>query len=147
MGHARAILGASDPEDAARQIVAGGLSVRQAEALAKRGVTRVAVPISSGAGLPAQVKTPDDVLRYGKDKSSAIDGIRRVSAPGSGSGGSVAPPGLSISIEHPHFAQRVLTRARPPSPRRRQRRFAPPRRESPRGARAAAPADGNACRR
>ena len=39
----------------------------QIEALAKRGVTRVAVPISSGAGLPAQVKTPDDVLRYGKD--------------------------------------------------------------------------------
>lgn len=36
------------------------------EALAKLGVTRVAVPISSGAGLPAQVKTPDDVLRYGK---------------------------------------------------------------------------------
>src|SRR5438270_7211678 len=36
-------------------------------ALAKRGVTRVAVPISSGAGLAAQVKTPDDVLRYGKD--------------------------------------------------------------------------------
>ena len=39
MGHARAILGASDPEDAARQIVAGGLSVRQAEALAKRGAS------------------------------------------------------------------------------------------------------------
>jgi probable F420-dependent oxidoreductase len=37
------------------------------EALAKRGITRVTVPISSGAGLPAQVKTPDDVLRYGKD--------------------------------------------------------------------------------
>jgi len=37
------------------------------EALAKRGIARVAVPISSGAGLPAQVKTPDDVLRYGKD--------------------------------------------------------------------------------
>jgi len=36
------------------------------EALAKLGVTRVAVPVSSGAGLPAQVKTPDDVLRYGK---------------------------------------------------------------------------------
>jgi probable F420-dependent oxidoreductase len=36
-------------------------------ALAKQGVTRVAVPVSSGAGLPAQVKTPDDVLRYGKD--------------------------------------------------------------------------------
>ena len=37
------------------------------EALAKRGIARVAVPISSGAGLPAQVKTADDVLRYGKD--------------------------------------------------------------------------------
>jgi hypothetical protein len=24
------------------------------------------VPVSSGAGLPAQVKTPEDVLRYGK---------------------------------------------------------------------------------
>jgi probable F420-dependent oxidoreductase len=36
------------------------------EALARRGVARVAVPVSSGAGLPAQVKTPDDVLRYGR---------------------------------------------------------------------------------
>jgi probable F420-dependent oxidoreductase len=37
------------------------------EALAKSGIARVAVPVSSAAGLPAQVKTPDDVLRYGKD--------------------------------------------------------------------------------
>ena len=37
------------------------------EALAKRGITRVAVPVSAAAGLPAQVRTPDDVLRYGKD--------------------------------------------------------------------------------
>jgi len=37
------------------------------EALARRGVTRVAVPVSAAAGLPAQVKTPDDVLRYGKE--------------------------------------------------------------------------------
>ena len=29
------------------------------EALAKRGVARVAVPVSAAAGLPAQVKTPD----------------------------------------------------------------------------------------
>ena len=36
------------------------------EALARRGVRRVAVPVSSAAGLPAQVRTPDDVLRYGK---------------------------------------------------------------------------------
>jgi probable F420-dependent oxidoreductase len=37
------------------------------EALARQGVARVAVPVSSAAGLPAQVKTPDDVLRYGKE--------------------------------------------------------------------------------
>jgi probable F420-dependent oxidoreductase len=37
------------------------------EALATRGVARVAVPVSAAAGLPAQLRTPDDVLRYGKD--------------------------------------------------------------------------------
>ena len=37
------------------------------EALASRGVARVAVPVSAAAGLPAQVKTPDDVLRYGRN--------------------------------------------------------------------------------
>jgi len=37
------------------------------EALATRGVARVAVPVSAAAGLPAQVKTPNDVLRYGKE--------------------------------------------------------------------------------
>ena len=35
--------------------------------LARQGIARVAVPVSNAAGLPAQVKTPDDVLRYGKD--------------------------------------------------------------------------------
>jgi len=37
------------------------------EALARQGVTRVAVPVSPAAGLPAQVRTPEDVLRYGRD--------------------------------------------------------------------------------
>ena len=37
------------------------------EALARRGIARVGVPVSSGAGLPAQVRTPEDVRRYGKD--------------------------------------------------------------------------------
>jgi probable F420-dependent oxidoreductase len=37
------------------------------EALARLGVARVAVPVSAAAGLPAQVRTPEDVLRYGKD--------------------------------------------------------------------------------
>ncbi|PYN52704.1 MAG: LLM class F420-dependent oxidoreductase [Candidatus Rokuibacteriota bacterium] len=41
--------------------------ISEIEALAKRGVSRVAVPVSGAAGLPAQVRTPDDVLRYGKD--------------------------------------------------------------------------------
>jgi probable F420-dependent oxidoreductase len=40
---------------------------KEIEVLARRGIARVGVPVSSGAGLPAQVKTPDDVLRYGKD--------------------------------------------------------------------------------
>jgi len=40
MGHARALLGAPDPEAAAGMVVAKGLSVRQAEALAKVGVDK-----------------------------------------------------------------------------------------------------------
>src|SRR5947199_7240571 len=47
--------------------VSAPTEIAEIEALAKRGVARVAVPVSSGAGLPAQVKTPDDVVRYGKD--------------------------------------------------------------------------------
>jgi probable F420-dependent oxidoreductase len=47
--------------------VSAPTDLNEIEALAKRGIARVAVPVSSGAGLPAQVKTPDDVLRYGKD--------------------------------------------------------------------------------
>ncbi|MBI1959188.1 MAG: LLM class flavin-dependent oxidoreductase [Candidatus Rokubacteria bacterium] len=37
------------------------------EKQARQSVARVAVPVSSAAGLPAQVRTPDDVLRYGKE--------------------------------------------------------------------------------
>jgi probable F420-dependent oxidoreductase len=47
--------------------VSAPTDLAEIEVLAKRGITRLAVPVSSGAGLPAQVKTPDDVLRYGKD--------------------------------------------------------------------------------
>jgi len=47
--------------------VAAPVDLAEIEALAKRGVSRVAVPVSAAAGLPAQVKTPDDVLRYGRD--------------------------------------------------------------------------------
>jgi probable F420-dependent oxidoreductase len=47
--------------------VSAPVEVAQIEELARLGVSRVAVPVSSGAGLPAQVRTPDDVLRYGKN--------------------------------------------------------------------------------
>jgi probable F420-dependent oxidoreductase len=53
--------------------VSAPTDVSEIEALAKQGIARVAVPISSGAGLPAQVKTPDDVLRYGKDVIARFD--------------------------------------------------------------------------
>lgn len=42
MGHARAVASAPDPEQLAMQIVEGGLSVRQAEQLAKQGKPAVA---------------------------------------------------------------------------------------------------------
>jgi hypothetical protein len=41
--------------------------VAEIEALARQGVSRVAVPVSAAAGLPAQLKTPDDLLRYGRE--------------------------------------------------------------------------------
>jgi probable F420-dependent oxidoreductase len=47
--------------------VAAPADVAGIEALAARGIARVAVPVSSAAGLPAQVKTPDDVVRYGRE--------------------------------------------------------------------------------
>jgi alkanesulfonate monooxygenase SsuD/methylene tetrahydromethanopterin reductase-like flavin-dependent oxidoreductase (luciferase family) len=47
--------------------VAAPADPAEIEKLARRGVARVAVPVSSAAGLPAQVRTPDDVLRYGKE--------------------------------------------------------------------------------
>jgi probable F420-dependent oxidoreductase len=54
--------------------VSAPAEVSEIEALARRGVARVAVPVSSGAGLPAQVKTPDDVVRYGKDVIARLGG-------------------------------------------------------------------------
>jgi len=47
--------------------LAAPADVAEIEGLARQGIARVAVPVSAAAGLPAQVKTPDDVLRYGKD--------------------------------------------------------------------------------
>ena len=47
--------------------VAAPAEPAEIEKLARQGVARVAVPVSSTAGLPALVRTPEDVLRYGKE--------------------------------------------------------------------------------
>jgi ParB family chromosome partitioning protein len=57
MGHARAIATAEDPESLAREIVAKGLSVRQAEALARR--------VKPGAGI--------DIARASARNAKTID--------------------------------------------------------------------------
>ena len=51
MGHARAIASAPDPERLAREIVAGGLSVRQAEARAKAEKPGTARAVASGSSV------------------------------------------------------------------------------------------------
>ncbi|PYM93425.1 MAG: LLM class F420-dependent oxidoreductase [Candidatus Rokuibacteriota bacterium] len=63
----RAAEAAGRNPDAIEITTAAPTDLFEIEALAKRGVARVAVPLSGAAGLPAQVRTPDDVLRYGKD--------------------------------------------------------------------------------
>ena len=63
----RAAVEAGRNPDAIEITAQAPTEIAEIEALAKRGVSRVAVPVSGAAGLPAQVGTPDDVLRYGKD--------------------------------------------------------------------------------
>lgn len=55
-----------DP-DAIELTVAAPSELAAIETLARQGVARVAVPISPAAGLPAQLRTPGDVVRYGKE--------------------------------------------------------------------------------
>jgi probable F420-dependent oxidoreductase len=47
--------------------VAAPADPSEIEALARQGISRVGVPVSAAAGLPAQVRTPEDVLRYGRE--------------------------------------------------------------------------------
>jgi alkanesulfonate monooxygenase SsuD/methylene tetrahydromethanopterin reductase-like flavin-dependent oxidoreductase (luciferase family) len=68
LGEIRRAAEAAGRDPAAIEItLVASAGVAEIEAPARQGVARVAVPVSSAAGLPAQVKTPDDVLRYGKD--------------------------------------------------------------------------------
>lgn len=60
MGHARAIATSPDADSLARQIVDGGLSVRQAEALAKQGRPQpTANSINASARRPQQAGDAD----------------------------------------------------------------------------------------
>src|SRR5262249_62392966 len=53
--------GGRDPK-AIEITVAAPTEASEIEALGRQGIARVAVPVSNAAGLPAQVKKPDDVL-------------------------------------------------------------------------------------
>jgi len=59
MGHARAIATAEDPEDLAREIVAKGLSVRQAESLAKRAKPGLAEAVGRASARSARPADAD----------------------------------------------------------------------------------------
>jgi ParB family chromosome partitioning protein len=61
MGHARAIAAAPDPETLVREILAKGLSVRQAEALAKQGKPGVAEAIARGSARKASKAADADL--------------------------------------------------------------------------------------
>jgi ParB family chromosome partitioning protein len=75
MGHARAIATAEDPEALAREIVAKGLSVRQAEALAKKVRPGAGSDIARGsARLAAAAHDPD--LTALERQLSDVTGLR-----------------------------------------------------------------------
>ena len=62
MGHARAIAAAPDPEALTREIVTKGLSVRQAEALARRRKPGIADAIARGSARQAAKAVDADLL-------------------------------------------------------------------------------------
>jgi len=70
IGHARALITSDDPEGLAKQIVKGGLSVRQAEALAKSSSSR-----TQGKSKPSHTSTKDADTRVLEDELSAQLGM------------------------------------------------------------------------
>jgi ParB family chromosome partitioning protein len=59
MGHARAVATADDPEELTRQVIARGLSVRQAEALAKRARPGIGSDIARASARNYRTIDPD----------------------------------------------------------------------------------------
>jgi ParB family transcriptional regulator, chromosome partitioning protein len=83
-GHARTLITAEDPGALARRIVASGLSVREAEALAQQG------PTASRKSRSAEVEKDADTLALEKRLSDAL--------------------GLSVSIDHKVSGGKVTIR-------------------------------------
>lgn len=72
MGHAKAIAGAKDVLALAKQIVDSGLSVRQAEQLAKHGILDAAAPTALPTAAP-KVAAPSSMAAQGKKKEKDQD--------------------------------------------------------------------------
>lgn len=81
-GHARALVTADDPEGLARKVIAGGLSVRQTEALAKKGSDDK--PAKAKPARPGISKDADTVALEG-DLSAAL--------------------GMKVALNHPSGAE------------------------------------------
>jgi ParB family chromosome partitioning protein len=72
MGHARALIGAEDPEAIAKRIVAEGLSVRQTEALAGEAKGRSKREPRPGGSSASGAKKDADTVALEKDLTAAI---------------------------------------------------------------------------
>jgi probable F420-dependent oxidoreductase len=70
----KAAVDAGRDPDAIEITMSAPTEIAEIEALARQGVARVAVPVSAAAGLPAQMRTPDDVLRYGREVIARFPG-------------------------------------------------------------------------
>lgn len=88
MGHARAIASASDPEALAQEIIARGLTVRQAEALARREKPGAGSDIARGSARRSREGAVDADIQALERQLGDLLGLR-VKVATSGSAGSV----------------------------------------------------------
>jgi ParB family chromosome partitioning protein len=88
MGHARAVAASENPEELAKEIVAGGLSVRQAEALAKRIKPGAGADLARASARNSQRPVDADLAALERQLGDLL-GLRVKVAHGKG-GGTVA---------------------------------------------------------
>ena len=89
MGHARAVAAAPDPEELTREIVAKGLSVRQAEARARRARQLPGAGIDMARGVARNAKAIDPDLAALERQLADMLGLR-VQVAHKGEGGTVS---------------------------------------------------------